>query len=226
MAQILTLREAVAELIHEGDTPIVQAALDLVGEHGPAALTVRRLGTALGCDPSAIYRYFANMDALLLAIGDQLIAQALAGYRPVENWRENLRAVARLTHAEQLAHPRVAILVASRVTGGAHEARVIDIILGELRRAGFEGEQAVRLYRSFGDFVLAFSAIDADYQAHPDEKRAADAVRWQAAYGAVDPALYPNLAALGPIVVANAGMSTFESVLDLLLDTFTRLAAE
>jgi hypothetical protein len=44
------------------------------------------------------------------------------------------------------------------------------------------------------------------------------------AYGEVDPAAYPNLAALGPIVVAHAGMSTFESCLALLLDTFEHLA--
>ncbi|MDX3213763.1 helix-turn-helix domain-containing protein, partial [Streptomyces scabiei] len=37
---------------------IVDTALRLVGEHGPEALSVRRLGTALGCDPSALYRYF------------------------------------------------------------------------------------------------------------------------------------------------------------------------
>jgi hypothetical protein len=37
-------------------------------------------------------------------------------------------------------------------------------------------------------------------------------------------AKYPNLAALGPIVVEHAGMSTFESGLTLLLDTFERLA--
>ena len=203
---------------------IVEAALDLVGEHGAAALSVRRLGSALGCDPSAIYRYFTNMDALLLAVGDRLIAQALSGYRAGPDWRENLRALARGTYDAYVAHPRVAILVAARVTGGEHEARIIDLVLGELRKAGFEGEQAVRLYRGFGDFILAFSAVDADYLAAPAEARAADTRRWREAYGAVDPQQYPHLAALAPIVIANAEMSTFDSVLDLLLDTFERLA--
>jgi hypothetical protein len=36
--------------------------------------------------------------------------------------------------------------------------------------------------------------------------------------------VYPDLAALGPLVVEHAGMDTFESVLSLLLDTFERLA--
>lgn len=132
--------------------------------------------------------------------------------------------MARATYEEYLAHPRVAIVVAARVTGGENEARIIDLVLGELRAAGFEGEQAVRLYRSFGDFILAFSAIDADYLARPAQQRLADTQRWQDAYGAVDAAGYPNLAELGPIVVEHAGMSTFESCLTLLLDTFEQLA--
>ena len=203
---------------------IVDAAMHLVGEHGAAVLSVRRLGAALGCDPTAVYRYFASMDALMLAVADRLIGKALANYLPGLDWKENLRALARGTYQAYLAHPRVAIAVAARVAGGENETRVIDLVLGELRAAGFEGEQAVRLYRSFGDFVLAFSAVDADYHARPAPEREADTQRWRDAYGAVDAAEYPNLAALGPVVVEHAGMSTFESCLALLLDTFEQLA--
>jgi AcrR family transcriptional regulator len=203
---------------------IVDAALGLVGEHGAAALSVRKLGATIGCDPTAIYRYFASVDELFLAVGDRLIAQALAGYEPGELWKENLRALARRTYTEYVAHPRVAIAVASRVTGGVHERRVIDLVLGELRRAGFEGEQAVSLYRSIGDFILAFSAVDADFMARPDEVRAADIQRWQDVYGTVDARELPNLAALAPIVVAHAETNTFELCLALLLDRIEQLA--
>ncbi len=203
---------------------IVDAAMHLVSEHGATALSVRRLGAELGCDPTAVYRHFASMDALMLAVADRLIGHALADYRPSGHWKENLRSLARCTHEAYLAYPRVAIVVAARVTGGENEARIIDSVLGELRTAGFEGEQAVRLYRSFGDFILAFCAVDADFLARPAPQREADARRWQQAYGDINPARYPNLAALGPIVVAHAGMSTFESCLALLLDTFEQLA--
>lgn len=203
---------------------IVDAAMSLVGAHGAAALSVRGLGAVLGCDPTAVYRYFASMDDLMMAVAERLIAQALAGYRPTADWKENLRSLARATYQAYLAHPRVAVVVASRVTGGVHETRIIDEVLGQLRAAGFEGEQAVRLYRSLGDCILAFGAVDADYLARPARERESDQRRWRDAYGAVDAAKYPNLAALGPLVVEHAGMDTFESVLTLLLDTFERLA--
>src|SRR5579863_6175462 len=111
---------------------IVDAALALVGEHGAAGLSVRRLGAAIGCDPTAIYRYFASVDALFLAMGDRLIAHTLEDFQLGEDWKDNLRRLGQRTYAEYVAHPRVAIAVASRVTGGEHERRIIELVLGEL----------------------------------------------------------------------------------------------
>ena len=82
----------------------------------------------------------------------------------------------------------------------------------------------MRLYRGFGDFILAFSAVDADFLGRPDEVRAADIQRWQDAYGTVDEEELPNLAALAPIVVAHAEMNTFELCLTLMLDRIEQLA--
>jgi len=50
---------------------IIDAALRLIEAPGGNALTVRRLGVELGADPSAIYRYFRNVDALLIAVSDR-----------------------------------------------------------------------------------------------------------------------------------------------------------
>lgn len=61
---------------------IVETALRLLKEHGADALTVRRLGLALGADPSALYRYFRDTDDLLLAIADELIGRTLRAWHP------------------------------------------------------------------------------------------------------------------------------------------------
>lgn len=61
---------------------IVETALRLLREHGSGGLSARRLGIALDCDPSTLYRYFRGMDELTLAIGDALIGHALSGRRP------------------------------------------------------------------------------------------------------------------------------------------------
>ncbi|MGQ4442225.1 helix-turn-helix domain-containing protein, partial [Streptomyces violaceoruber] len=46
---------------------IVRTALRMLREHGTGGLTARRLGAALGADPSTLYRYFAGMDDLARA---------------------------------------------------------------------------------------------------------------------------------------------------------------
>jgi AcrR family transcriptional regulator len=199
---------------------IVEAAMRLVSEQGGDALSVRKLGAAAGADPTAIYRYFATMDDLLLEIGDRLIGLGLDGFVPGPDWKENLRALGRRTYAVYLEHPRVAMLVASRITGRQNEARIIELILAELRRAGFDDDTAVRFYRTFGDLTLAFSACDAAFFALPDATRAADQARWTQAYGHLDAGEHPAIAALAPVIAARSGMSTFESALDLLLDSF------
>jgi AcrR family transcriptional regulator len=201
---------------------IIDAALRLVGEHGGEALSVRRLGKAIGADPTAFYRYFATMDELLLELGDRLIGLGLDGFTRGPDWKQNLRALGLRTHAVYLQYPRVAMLVASRITGRPHEARIIELILAELRGAGFDDVTAVRLYRTFGELTLAFSAVDAAFLALPDTARAADQARWTQAYGHIDAATHPNIAELAPVIAAHSDMAAYESALDLLLDSFDR----
>lgn len=61
---------------------IVETALRMLREHGSAGLSARRLGAALGADPSTLYRYFTGMDELTRAIGEELIGRALDGWPP------------------------------------------------------------------------------------------------------------------------------------------------
>ncbi|NEE25866.1 helix-turn-helix transcriptional regulator, partial [Streptomyces sp. SID7982] len=62
-------------------------------EHGRDGLTVRRLGLALGADPSTLYRYFRGIDDLTLAIADELIGRAMRGWRATGQWRTDLREI-------------------------------------------------------------------------------------------------------------------------------------
>lgn len=196
---------------------IADTALRLIGEHGGEALSVRRLGAALGASPTAIYRYYATMDDLLLELADRLIGISIEGFEPGPDWQADLIELAHRGRRAYLDHPRVALLVASRITGRANEARVIELILGILDRAGFEGDEAVRLYRTYGDLMLAFAATDSGVLALPQELRAADRERWAANHANVDPQTHPHMAALAPRLIANADLETFESALELFV---------
>lgn len=196
---------------------IADTAMRLIGEHGGEALSVRRLGAALGASPTAIYRYYATMDDLLLELADRLIGAGIEGFEPGPDWQSDLIELARRGRQAYLDHPRLALLVASRTTGRANEARVIELILSVLYRAGFDGDEAVRLYRTYGDLMLAFAATDSGFLALPEELRDADRARWAANHANVDPKTHPRMAALAPQLVANADIESFESAIELFV---------
>jgi AcrR family transcriptional regulator len=196
---------------------IVDTALRLVAEHGADALSVRRLGAALGADPSALYRYFRNTDALLLALADEMIGRAQEGWRASGDWREDLRAMGLRIHAAYLAQPQAALLAAHRTTGRLHETRAVERILGILRDGGFPDDLAVRIYHAFVDQALAFAAQDAAAAALPKAAAEADAQVWHAAYSRLPAETYPNIAATYPLLAADMRHSGYPFALELTL---------
>ncbi|MEU1870772.1 AcrR family transcriptional regulator [Streptomyces ambofaciens] len=197
---------------------IVETALRLLREHGTAGLTARRLGAALGADPSALYRYFTGMDDLARAVGNELMGRALDGWTAGRDWRAGLRSLGLALHSSYLAHPQAAVLTASRVSGRAREIAVDETILGILRGAGLTDEAAVRFYHAFIDMTLAFAALDAGSLALPDEARGADEDMWASTYARLPAESHPNIAATADRLAARMPHSAYPVVLDTLLD--------
>ncbi|MGH3275449.1 MAG: TetR/AcrR family transcriptional regulator, partial [Streptosporangiaceae bacterium] len=56
---------------------IIRQSLRLLDDNGVEGFSLPKLGRALGADPTAVYRHFASKDDLVLAIADQLIAEAM-----------------------------------------------------------------------------------------------------------------------------------------------------
>ncbi|MFF3346275.1 TetR/AcrR family transcriptional regulator [Streptomyces sp. NPDC002779] len=205
---------------------IVATALRLIEEHGADALSVRRLGRALGADPSSLYRYFRHTDDLMLAIADELIGRTLRTWRPTGDWRADLRDLGLRMHAGALAHPRAAVLSAYRVTGRVHEIRAVETILGVLRGAGFPDPDAVRVYHAFVDQALAFGALDSASTALPKAARDAESAVWEATYARLPADTHPHIAATARHLVADMRRSSYPAALDLLLGAAAARLAE
>ncbi|MEU9976700.1 helix-turn-helix domain-containing protein [Streptomyces sp. NPDC051014] len=201
---------------------IVATALRLLREHGSAGLTARRLGLALDCDPSTLYRYFRGMDELTLAIGDALIGQALAGWAPTGEWRADLRTIGLRIHAEYVSHPQAALLTASRVTGRAQELAADEAILDVLRTAGFPLAETVRVYHAFIDQTLAFAALDAASLALPRDALRADEAKWHSTYARLSPATHPRIAEAAPLLARRMVTSAYPTALEMLLESAGR----
>lgn len=75
---------------HRAD--VVGHALRLLDAHGLAALTMRRLGSELGVQPSAIYHHFESKQALLGAVADEILARG-PRTREAGSWDGRVREV-------------------------------------------------------------------------------------------------------------------------------------
>ena len=205
---------------------IIETALRMLQFHGAAGLTVRRLGAALGADPTALYRYFGSIDDLILAIADELVRRTVDGWAPSGDWRSDMREFGLRLHAVYLAHPQAAVLAASRVAGRPHEIQVIETNLGLLRSAGFSDRDAVLVYHAFIDQMLGLAALDAAVEAMPAETQESDDRVWQAIYAKLPAQTHPNIAATCGLLEQSMRRSICPVALDLLLDGIAaRLAA-
>jgi AcrR family transcriptional regulator len=94
---------------------ILVAAQSLLEAHGPEGLSWRAVAEAVGYSPAALYRYFANKDALLAALRGDGWAR-LAAYEtadpPPDALADRLRAYARRIVRFAAAHPHIYRLMA------------------------------------------------------------------------------------------------------------------
>ncbi|MFI9624531.1 TetR/AcrR family transcriptional regulator [Streptomyces sp. NPDC052042] len=197
---------------------ILDAAASLIEREGPDALTLRRLGADLGSNHTAVLRHFSSKDDILLGLTERLIAEAIDGFEASEDWRDTLAALARRMRRVCLAHPRIAVLVTSRVSRREAEFQGADIVIGALGQAGFDHRDAARYYRALVETSLAMGAFEASFAALDPEARAGDRRAWRREYLLASPARHPHLAAAAPYLAEADEDDHFETTLALLLD--------
>jgi AcrR family transcriptional regulator len=114
---------------HRSD--VVEHALEVLDRHGLADLSMRRLAADLGVQPSALYWHFANKQALLAAVADEVLR---CGRRPVpaETWDEQVTAEAHALRDAMLAYRDGAELVATALALGLGTedpvARLVELL--------------------------------------------------------------------------------------------------
>jgi AcrR family transcriptional regulator len=145
-----TVREQAARL---DASRIVDAALTIAARDGAPAVTMRRLGAELGVDPTAFYRHFRTKDDLLAAMAERLLEREVDVFEPGPDWRENLRRLYWAGWRVYRGHPGFAETIARLPEDVPTLARIADLILAELRRAGLSRRDAALYYHSSVDLI-------------------------------------------------------------------------
>ena len=126
---------------------IAGAALSLVLEHGAPALTMAAIATAADISRQTLYRYFPDIDAVLVGVAelvashdDDLEAHVRARPDPTARLDTLLDAVARAAghHHSGTATLRSTLPPAARDVLTRHETRISDLV-AEILRDGVEG---------------------------------------------------------------------------------------
>ncbi|GAA3452998.1 hypothetical protein GCM10018962_48310 [Dactylosporangium matsuzakiense] len=136
--------------IHRDD--VLAAAVAVIDTEGLEALTMRRLGSALGVTAMSLYRHFASRDAVLAAVVDALAHTV--DFVPHRTWPETLRSFAEGYRAMLLRHPRAVALLATHPVDERRGRELIAPLLTAFAEAGVGDERAVTIVQSVAVFTL------------------------------------------------------------------------
>jgi TetR/AcrR family transcriptional regulator, tetracycline repressor protein len=116
---------------------IVERAVQVLDDYGLASLTMRRLGSELGLQASAIYHHFPSKQALLAAVADEVLAR---GRRPrnARAWDERLVEECHELRDAMLAYRDGADLVPTVYAFGLGARGPADALEEALAAAGFD----------------------------------------------------------------------------------------
>ena len=170
---------------------IVDAAVALLDEHGVDGLTMRRLAQRLAVTSTALYWHVATKDDVLDLAVDQIFGEVLlpeAG----DDWRADVRGLARRWRAVMLRHPWAPSLVGRPMLGPNVLART-EFLQAALVRGGFTGLALTVLTRMLANYVIGAALTEATWRQSDDPEARAEARRHIAAHDTT----YPTLIASG-----------------------------
>ncbi|WP_163511559.1 TetR/AcrR family transcriptional regulator [Fodinicola acaciae] len=136
---------------------IVKAALELVDKDGLAALSMRRLGAALGVQGMAIYHHFASKEAVLDATAASVSPAPPA---PTGDWRVDLRALSHQFRDALNAHPALLPHLLTRPVHAYQMAALREAQYAALRRAGLDGSVLLDAHRTWGSYLLGYLVVE------------------------------------------------------------------
>lgn len=211
----------------------MSAAVAIADTEGIGAVTMRRLGSAVGVEAMSLYHHLPGKEALLDGVVDTVIGEVtdaigrVESAEPAANWQSTLRRRFLTARSVMLAHPWAPGLIGTRTTVPASVYGYYDGLLATMVEGGFSYHLAHQALHSFGSMPLGFvqelfspaaGAGDADVDVAAEElAQMAD--------------LLPHVTAMvaaeihdhdGDMLGWCDGQTEFEFTLDLLIDGLER----
>ena len=200
---------------------VLEAAIDLVDRGGLGALTMRRLGSALGVEAMSLYKHVPSKEALLDGMVDRVIG-AIAIPEEGAPWRAAMTLRANSAREVLGRHAWAIGLLEAGTSSGPSAMRYLNAIIGSLRAAGFSMEDAGRAFTVLDSYVYGHVIQESTFPFTTSEEiaqTAASALELEAL------SAFPHLAAMyeHALTYEHSLDAQFEFGLELVLDGLERL---
>jgi TetR/AcrR family tetracycline transcriptional repressor len=171
---------------------IIKEALALLEEHGPGALSMRRLADRLGVAPTALYTHVRGKADLIDGLIDQVYAGLTLELDRSGDWTQQLATLGQQVREHLLAHPAVVPYALQQPGLGPHSLRLGEAIYDILRPAGFSDQAVVGTVYALLTYILGFVALEVP-RAGTDPQTSDEFVRrmW-AFFAALPPGEFPH----------------------------------
>nr|WP_202886745.1 TetR family transcriptional regulator [Kribbella sandramycini] len=181
---------------------VVDSALTIADEEGPAAVTLRRLAQLHGVTPMALYRHFKDKDDLLAALGDRLLEDVVLPAPTDEPWDKQLHAVLTAFVNALRAHPRLADLTLLRMLVAEPGLQIGERTMELLTQGGFSVDDAAEIGRQSICSLITLVTTDPITRELGDPEQREDSLRKKrAALGGLPPRKYPLITAAADTLV-------------------------
>jgi AcrR family transcriptional regulator len=201
---------------------VLDAAMKLADGGGIEALSMRKLGQALGVEAMALYYHFANKERVLDGIVDLVFGEIDLPAAGAE-WKAAMRRRAISVRDALMRHRWAIGLMESRTNPGPANLRHHDAVIGCLRAAGFDMAAAATAYSLLDAYIYGFALtkMNLPFDTTTDIVEMAETMLEPFPAGE-----YPNLAAFITDHAMKPGYDfadEFEVGLDVILDGLERV---
>ena len=204
------------------ESQILDAALDLLDEGGPAAASVRGIATRVGVVPNAVYTYFPDKAAVVKGLVERLLGEVResAPVVPGRPWRESVEDLAVALRRHLSAHPGAVPLMIGGPIDGPNALALGERLLDLLAEAGLGPEDAARasyllITYTFGSIALEVAEAHSNGPLPPEAERVAGRL---AAFAMTPEEVYPRTAAVAPTMAAYVSTDQYLFGLHRVLD--------
>ncbi|MEU1628961.1 helix-turn-helix domain-containing protein [Streptomyces sp. NPDC020096] len=173
---------------------VLDAAANLVSQHGPEALTMRKLAAELGTAVTSIYWHVGNRETLLEELVTRTVREMGAitptGRTPAQRVVSIVRAQRRMLRER----PHLIAMVHERGLTELMFLPAQQALVHEVHAAGLRGARAAEAVRAIEFHVIGFVLVERNRERSPVQ-RPAEGDLWTAQRAGHDPALARALAA-------------------------------